>query len=283
MKRRKSVSVKCGALRPGGAWVTGAIVVVFFVAAQARAGILTIDNFTQPGTATFFALGTGTNPTKTISQTVSGAIGGQRNVLINVMGQGKPNSATGLIGHDTDFDVDALQVATNGIAPTLTTVQYAGLETISPTGLNNAHALNAGVGVDLTNGGKNDHFLLQFLFCDASPTAGLGFTINITSPGGKSSTTKMELAPNSATTYSESVPFSDLVGNANPNSVDSITFVFNGGLTPNVDYMLQLVGTGSAVPEPTSGLLMAIALGLVAWPAWGGRRWRSRGRSSIMD
>jgi hypothetical protein len=135
----------------------------------------------------------------------------------------------------------------------------------------------------LTNGGKNDHFLLQFLFCDASPTAGLGFTINITSPGGKSSTTKMELAPNSATTYSESVPFSDLVGNANPNSVDSITFVFNGGLTPNVDYMLQLVGTGSAVPEPTSGLLMAIALGLVAWPAWGGRRWRSRGRSSIMD
>jgi len=241
----------------------------------ARAGILTIDDFTQPGSATFFALGMGNNPSKTISQTVTGAIGGQRDLLINVLGQGKANSATGLIGHDTDFGVNALQLQTNGLAPSMTTLQYSGLESLSPSSLINAHALNAGLGVDLTSGGTNNRFLIEFLYCDATPTSGLDLTITITSPGGKSSTTAMEIAPNAQSTYNFFVPFGALVGNASPSNADSITYVFNGRHTPNADYVVQLLGTTS-VPEPASGTLLLTACGILGLAAYAARRRRRR-------
>jgi hypothetical protein len=108
--------------------------------------------------------------------------------------------------------------------------------------------------------------VIQYPFCDASPAVGLGFTINITSPGGKSSTTSMEIAPNSASAYSDFVPFSDLHGNATPSAVDSITFVFNVNQVANADYMLQLLGTASSVPEPAGGTLLTIAFGILIWP-----------------
>lgn len=258
----------CALILVLGGWADGA-----------RAGIVTIDDFSLPGSAAFFHLGSGTNPTTTLTQIVNGALGGERDAMINVVGPGKPNSATGLIGHDTDYNINALQVQTDGLSPAIATLQYSGHTTgNTASSLVNAHALSVvGGGVDLTNGGENTQFLLEFVYVDASPSTGLDFTITITNPGGKTSTTKVETALNRTSTFNFYVPFTDLTGDASPNDVDSIKYVFNGAnQVHNADYVVQLLGTAPQVPEPASGTLMAVALGVLSVAAHCARRRQSR-------
>ncbi len=263
--RLRSRWAACALIAVLSGWVPGA-----------RAGILTIDDFTQPGPATPFILGLGSNPSQVISQPTGGAQGGERDTLISVVGQGEPTSAVGLVGADTDTHVDALQVGTNGLVPTVVTLQYSGskkLNTLSTaSSLVNAHALGGGLGIDLTNGGHNDRFVIQFLGSDASPTAGLDVFITITSPGGKSSTSVMETVGNSESTFNFYIPFTDLHGNASPSQADSITYAFNSARqTLNVDYVVQLLGTAS-VPEPASGTLMVVGAGGLGLAAYSARR-----------
>ncbi len=234
-------------------------------ATTAPAATIVIDNFTQPSApnpAQFFQVPAGNNPFLQFNQVVSGVIGGQRDTLVQAVGNAVADAAIGNLGHDSSSGLDALNLVASGLAPTVTSLMYSGVH--APPGggaaqsLVNAHLLGAGLGVDLTDGGTNDRFIANFLASDASPTAGLEMAITITSPGGKSSTATVVL-PNSAVAFNYTIPFNTLVGTATPTQVDSIEVVFNGThLTTNVDYKYQ---TLAVVPEPAAGFLMAMASG----------------------
>ena len=225
-------------------------------ASQAQATLMTIDDFKQPNPAAFLLVSPGSNPFLQHSDTSTGAIGGQRDMLLHVIGQGMANSASGLVGHDVSFVKDAFQLGTNGAAPTVATLQYSGVDTANTSNsLVNAHGLGGGSGMDLTGSGSNDHFLIQFLSVDAQPTTGLDMALTVTSPGGGSSTTSL-IIPNSITPSNVTIPFTQLVGSAALNHIDSITVVFNGvRQTPNIDFEIQGI---TAVPEPAAFLTMAV-------------------------
>src|SRR5262245_1197373 len=140
--------------------------------ASATTTSILIDDFTQPNAASFFVLDA-SNPTRQFSQSVGGVIGGVRNSLFTVIGPATPNSALGMLGHDTSYNIDAFELATNGTSPTVSTLTYGATTPL---------------GVDLTGGGSNNSFLLTFFSSDAQPTSGLDVEIMITSPGGGSST-----------------------------------------------------------------------------------------------
>jgi hypothetical protein len=252
----------CALIVVGSGWAPGAC-----------AGTIVIDSFQHPDPSQFFVVGGGTNPSKVMSQISSGAIGGQRDALINVYGHASPTAAVGLIGYDTDYAIHALQIGTNGLAPTVTTLQYSGINLANTsTNLANANALGGGLGVDLTGGGTNNRFLVHFISSDAQPTVGLDLKVKITSPGGKSSTA-VATAPNAQSAFDVLIPFNSLIGNASTTQVESITFVFNElNKAANIDFEVQML---AAVPEPASAALLASGLGLLALTGFAARRRRS--------
>jgi hypothetical protein len=210
---------------------------------------ISIDDFTQPDPASLFVLDA-SNPTRQFSQSAGGAIGGVRNSSFAVIGSATPNSALGMLGHDTSFNIDAFELATNGFSPTVSTLTYGATTPL---------------GVDLNGGGSNNSFLLTFYSSDAQPTTGLDLAITITSPGGGSSTATTIVpnhVPNLPATFDVLVPFSQLSGNASLSDVSSITYVFNGANhTPNIDFELHSL---SVVPEPSGQVLIVFAAA-----AWG--------------
>ncbi len=267
------------------AWLAFAFLMVFGGWVQSSlAGTIVIDDFTKPNPYQYFAITSGNSPSKEMTQSSVGALGGQRDTLISVFGTAQPNSASGLLGYDTYYAMNAMQLGTNGNSPTVATLQYSGTDNLNtPTSLVSAHALNGGLGVDLTSGGVNNRFMIQFAHSDAQPTAGLDIFIKITSPGGKSSTVSA-VAQNSPNHFDLFVPFANLSGNALITQVDGITFTFNGAIkTPNVDYaILGLATVGvPVVPEPASGVLMGTALGLLGMAAYANRQRKSRRRSAL--
>ncbi len=232
--------------------------------AVACAGPVTIDNFTQPNPFQYFAVGSGMDTSEEISETSSGAIGGQRDVLASVVGQAKPNSFVGTVGYIPQNAMNAVEVGTNGNSPTVATLQYSGIDPFNTsTSLVSSHGLGGGLGVDLTGGGTNTEFLLQFISSDAQPSVGLDVQITITSPGGKSSTVK-GFAPNSPSSFNFMLPFfgpNGLQGNASLTDVTSITYVFNGiDKAPNVDWEIKSL---AVTPEPGGAFLMLSASGLL--------------------
>jgi hypothetical protein len=232
------------------------VLVMGSIAGQASAATVMIDVFTHPDPAEFFMVPTGTNPSLQITQVVPGVIGGQRDSLFQVIGEGAINSATGLIGNDSGLT--AYQLGTVGMSPTIATLQYAGIHNLNtPTSLVNPELLG---GVDLTDEGANDRFLFQFVSSDALPVVdGLDMVITITSPSG-SSTVTVDVQ-NSQAPFDVVVLFNQLVGTASPSNVDSITIAFNSiRQTPNIDFELQGI---FAVPEPTGYLAMSLGGALV--------------------
>jgi hypothetical protein len=229
-------------------------------ATDARATLIAIDDFALPGSAQFLLVAPGSNSSLQMTHVVNGPIGGQRDMLFHVVGQAAINSANALVGHDSSFNLNAFQLASNGLAPTVATLQYSGPNSANTsTALVNAHALGGTAGIDLTSLGTNDHFQFQILSSDAQPTTGLDVAVTITSPGGTSTATAM--IPNSLSPFTFQFPFSQFVGNAALNHVDSISVVFNGvRQTPNIDFEIQGI---SVVPEPAAGVLLVLgALGI---------------------
>ena len=276
----KKTRVRCWIFRARcaqTAWLAFAFLLVFGGWAEGSlAGTIVIDDFTKPNPYQYFGITSGTNTSKEMTQFSAGALGGQRDTLISVIGAAQPNSASGLLGYDTYYAMNALQMGTNGSSPTVATLQYSGTDNLNTTtSLVSAHALNAGLGIDLTSGGVNNRFIIRFASSEAQPTAGLDVLIKITSPGGKSSTVAA-VAQNSLNYFNLYVPFANLVGNASITHVDGITFTFNGAnKTPNVDY--AVLGL-AAVPEPASGVLMGTALGLLGVATFTDRRRKNRRR-----
>jgi hypothetical protein len=239
--------------RVGAAILLG--VAVGICVSDARATLIAIDDFAMPGAAQFLLVSPGSNSSLQMTHAVNGPIGGQRDMLFHVVGQAAINSANALVGRDTSFNLNAFQLATNGLAPTVATLQYSGPNSANTsTALVNAHALGGTSGIDLTSLGTNDRFQIQVLSSDAQPTTGLDVAITITSPGGTS--TANVIIPNSLSRFTLQLPFSQFAGNAALNHVDSISVVFNGvRQTPNIDFEIQGI---TVVPEPAACLTMLI-------------------------
>jgi hypothetical protein len=245
--------------RRGGVVATLAIAILAS-GASLYATPVTIDNFALPNPGTFIVLPTGLNPSLVLTQPAVGALGGQRDTQFQVFGNTVSTAATGNIGHDTSFNIDAFQLGTiNGntfATPTVTTLQYSGANAgNTATTMNNAHNLGGGTGVNLING-TNDRIQISFFTSDALPAVqGLDMAITITSPGGLSSTLTKD-APNSQSPFICDFPFSQFVGNADFTHVDSVRVAFNGARqTPNVDFEIRGI---IAVPEPTSLITMTL-------------------------
>ena len=248
--------------------VSGVFACLIVLANQSiQASTIIIDDFSRPNPDLFFALGSGNSPKRALTQPISPTghtIGDQRDSLFEVFGTAQSNSIVGLLGHDNSFNIDAFQVGTNGPSPSVQTLQYSGTNTQNTsTSLVNAHNLGGGLGVDLTGGGTNDRFQFLFYSSDALPTSGLDLSATVTSPGGKSSTGSIIVpnnVPSPPSTYTVDFLFNQLSGNVDLTHVDSIRFVFNGGLhTPNIDFELHsIVTTTTIVPEPTGAILAFI-------------------------
>ncbi len=242
------------------------------------AGLLVIDDFTKPDPSAVIIVPMGVDPTQVVSEPSVGALGGQRDVMFKVYGQSMPNSAVSVIGFDNNYSVDAFQLGTAGLAPTVLTLQYSGSDQQNtPAALVNAHALAGGAGIDLTDGGSNDRFELSFISSDAQPTTGLDVTITITSPEGGLSTLSGTIKNQIGLPFEVFFPFTSLAGNAQLTSVDSVSFVFNGGkMTNNIDFELQMLATSSSqpVPEPAGATLMALAAGGLGLAGLAARRRR---------
>ncbi len=186
-------------------------------------------------------------------------LGGQRDVLIEVVGDPLPISAAGIIGWEPVYGNGLLHVATSGEPGTLIVAQYDGKD------LDPANALVDAMGlqyIDLTVEGNNA-FKLSFNSVDAGDGPMLHGSITVTGPEG-TETVPFEVAENPDPSE-KLVPFSsfttpDLLG-----SIESVTFGFNdgpGGPISNVDIELDAL---EVVPEPSTiamlGALVA-SLGL---------------------
>ncbi|HEX3727509.1 MAG TPA: PEP-CTERM sorting domain-containing protein [Pirellulales bacterium] len=254
-----------------------ALAVMFCSQGAVHAGMVAIDSFNDPSPE-FFIVGAGMNPSESYSQTTTAAIGGQRDMTVNVHGQAYANSVEGLVGYDQDFNMNAMQIGTNGTAGAKVTLNYSADNDSGTDG--ESHPAISNSAFDLTGGGTDDRFLIQFVGSDARPTVGLGITVTITSPGGLQSV-GTALAPNMLSPFNLYIKFSDLVGNASPANVSGIAFTFNANQTPNVDFEVQMLGTtGPAVPEPTSIALAMTGAGTLAAVAIARRRRTAAARSS---
>jgi len=250
---------------------------VFVLALPVRGESLVIDDFESPSPAEVFALaGPGpVLPSEMLMQhNVSGVLGGQRDVLVEVLSGPQSISVAGLVGYDADFEVGNIQLAAFGNPGTRLSLQYDGADgAINPDttdGLQNARAMN----VDLTGGGTSTGLLLRFLSVDPAQIEGLPVSIVATSPnntlGGQ--LVYEGFVPESAGGMDHVIPFADFSVEAAPgdpipsfSQIDSLTFVFNGEGVPNVDYRLDLI---KAVPEPPALIALwagACALAFFGW------------------
>jgi hypothetical protein len=220
-------------------------------AMSASAAPILIDDFGQPSPQQFYVV-SAINADPLLHKTTHASIlGGERDLLVDVDGTSNLTSATGTIGGGL-FDFGSSDVVTAAL-------QYDGIDAdqVVPTrALVNA----GGLSVDLTGGGTNDRFRLDFANIDAGTTQTLlGVDVFLTGPGGATATfagaTLESLTPTSYT-----IPFSSF-GTAGPfsfASVSSITLTFNSSLAPDVDFALD---SFSAVPEPTGLALLAVGAG----------------------
>jgi hypothetical protein len=244
---------------------------------QAAAGPIMIDNFAFAGPGQLMVLdpAKGMNPSKVLSHTSGTAIGGQGDLMVNVVGQSSRTSSVNFVGWEPAQSLNALQIGTNGLSPSVITLQYSGTNNQNTgTSLVNTYGLGGGLGIDLTGGGTNDRFQIRFVGTDAQPSAGLDLSVIITSPlngnpAGRTSTLT-GLAPNLLSPHTLDLPFSSLVGNAVLTQVTSLVFTFNGSQrTPNIDFeILQITTTQiTTVPEPGGLVLLmtaCLAVGLFA-------------------
>jgi hypothetical protein len=231
-----------------------------------------VDDFEGPNPATYVLNLYNPNPPSTIlvKQSYQGALGGERELLAEILGKPSPFSFGAIIGYDETFDRGVLQVATAGKVGSRMALQYDGedLGDSVAHGLNNAQDLS----VDLTGGGTNDRFEMSFAFSDGVDPHGLDIGVIATSPTG-GSLTYWGYVANSNDALTRSIRFTEFTvqGEASFGNVNSLMFLFNWDGTANVDFALDSI---AAVPEPSTWAMLGTAL--VVFVTYGYRRRRRR-------
>lgn len=237
-----------------------AVCLILFGWVPARAEYI-IDDFSAPDPAIVKGITLLGDPDPSVVETPepplpgTPILGGERDMLLNVIGVARPTSFVGEIGSGS--------FVFGGSSPgTAATIQYDGDDPGDPPPLFNSEDLG---GVDLTVHG--DTFALEFLSID----------------GGQSQWTKIEIEVHSSTstalftgTIDDSAgpttypaPFAAFSNLGVFSDVTSIEFRINPSGAQDVDFELDTI---SIVPEPSAMALSALGLACLLGFAWRRRK-----------
>src|SRR5260221_6495433 len=103
MQNNQRIRSVCRISKRPAPWALCAVVALLcFANPAARAGMITIDNFVTPNPGSVWVVPAGTNSSIEISPMSVGAIGGQRDALVSLVGTTtNPFAAIGILGYDT--------------------------------------------------------------------------------------------------------------------------------------------------------------------------------------
>src|SRR5687768_14769107 len=192
--------------------------------AQLRAAPIVIDDFAQPNPQQFYVIAA-INADPLLHKTAHASIlGGERDLLVDVVGTSNLTSASGTIGGGLyDFgSQDTVQ----------TQLQYDGVDAdqLLPTrALVNAQGLS----VDLTGGGTNGQLVLSFTNLDAGEESDtLPVSITLTGPAGATASFTGTI-PEGIAPFDYVVPFASMstAGGFPFGNVTSIGLTLNGRTT----------------------------------------------------
>ena len=192
---------------------------------------ITIDTYTAGTTLTQFGAGTASQTTFDAS-----ILGGQRDETIVVTPQGTNDEFFGTLGFSGEMDV-----AQGSQDQIFGSVVY---DNFAPT--------------DMTEGGLNDSFELGFLSSDIN--AELSNVVSLTVGSGANFATQFVTVPsNDVLPQNVLVDFSSFAG-VDMTAIDSVALNFNFAGNPGRDFELGLFSATKAIPEPASGIIVAVGL-----------------------
>lgn len=269
-------------LRGWGARAGAICVALFFLAfaSGAQAETILIDDFSAPASEEPFLSADVTFPPLALVPKSSvfaedddpAILGGQRDMLIEVVGELTSFAATGTVGGPKEI----LEVLTGGRnSGAYVTLQYDGVDAgDSEAGLNNA---SFPAPVDLTSGGTNDHLRLAFEYL--APEADvMNLEVKVFGDGGQATfdSSPADVPKSPAAAFDYNVPFSAFdvlpLGTDPLANAERIEIVFNnpvGGPVSHVDFALDAI---EAVPEPSTLALLSLAMAMIAVGARARRR-----------
>lgn len=228
----------------------------------ATAGVI-IDDFSDPNPGASYVIDfldpdpfllkqSALNPTHTI--------GGERDVLVDVLGPVSLVSASGTVGGGS------YQFGSAGDSPSMVTLQYDGVDAdipSPPASLVNALGLD---NVDLAPGDTNA-FGLEFNSVDTAADPTLSFRVTVTGPGGSTEYFGSGATGIPDNTATWNVPFNQFSDPSfNWHDVTSVTVALNELGVKNADFDLKLIQTTHVVPEASTFALLLCggAVSLVA-------------------
>lgn len=233
--------------------LVAAAALAWTAAGDGRAGTIVIDDFLSPNAADVYVIGLFDSAPAQFTTIAPGVVGDEREVTIEILGTARSISALGMIGNDF-FVFGSSSPAAKA------TLVYDGIG-------------SAGLGIDLSDGGINTGFVLEFNALDTGPDAPqMDVEIRLEGPGGTAVYNGMiDHNPN---TFEETVLFSafNLTGTFSFSNVDRITYVFNASAKSGVDFEISLLTVGIPIPEPASSTLAVAGAGLVLAHCWRRRR-----------
>src|SRR5687768_15161337 len=220
--------------------------------AQVGAAPIVIDDFGQPNPEQFYVIGA-INADPLLHKTSHASIlGGERDLLVDVVGTAELTSATGTIGGGV-FDFGSQDAV-------LASLQWDGVDAdqLLPTrALVNAQGLT----VDLTGGGMNGQLVLSFTNLDAGEESDtLPVSITLTGPAGATASFSGTI-PEGIAPFDYVIPFASMstAGGFSFGNVTSIGLTLNGGTTrPDADFGLDSF-TAAPIPEPAALSLLGVA------------------------